>query len=89
MKNREDVKIGIGGDFTTGATSVIRPEESFTFPPDMTYLQDPIQYASGFEDISRLPAVRAEMVRRSWSVAEIDKVVGENWMRVHEASLGS
>jgi len=81
--------IGIGGDFTTGATSVIRPEESFAFPPDMTYLQDPIQYAAGFEDISRLPAVRAEMARRGWTGTEIDKVMGENWMRVYEASLGS
>ncbi|MCJ8156586.1 membrane dipeptidase [Sphingomonas sp. LaA6.9] len=80
--------IGIGGDFTTGSTSTIHPEESFAFPPEMTYVQDPIQYATGFEDISRLPAVRAEMVRRGWRNDEIDKVMGENWMRVYEASIG-
>lgn len=80
--------IGIGGDFTTGATSVIHPDESFAFPPEMTYVQDPIQYAQGFEDISKLPAVRAEMVRRGWSKEEIDKVMGENWMRVYAASIG-
>ncbi len=81
--------IGVGGDFTTGSTSTIYPDESFAFPPEMTYVQDPIQYAKGFEDISKLPTVRAEMVRRGWSKTEIDKVMGENWMRVYEASLGS
>lgn len=81
--------IGIGGDFTTGATSVIHPDESFAFPPEMTYVQDPIQYAAGFEDISKLPAVRAEMLRRGWSQGEIDKVMGENWMRVYAASIGA
>lgn len=79
--------IGIGGDFTFGSTSSIYPEESFAFPPEMTYVQDPIQYARGFEDISKLPAVRAEMVRRGWKPDEIDKVMGENWMRVYEATL--
>lgn len=79
--------IGIGADFTTGSTSTIYPDESFAFPPDMTYVQDPIQYAQGFEDISKLPAVRAEMVRRGWTAGDIDKVMGENWMRVYAASL--
>lgn len=81
--------IGVGGDFTTGSTSVIYPDVSFAFPPEMTYVQDPIQYAKGFEDISKLPAVRAEMVRRGWRQDEIEKVMGENWMRVYEASLGA
>lgn len=80
--------IGIGGDFTVGSTSSIYPDESFAFPPEMTYVQDPIQYANGFEDISKLPAVRAEMVRRGWRSDEIDKVMGENWMRVYAASIG-
>ncbi|MBB4633881.1 membrane dipeptidase [Sphingosinicella soli] len=81
--------IGVGADFTTGANAVIRPEESFAFPPEMTYVQDPIQYAAGFEDISKLPAVRAEMERRGWRKDEIDKVMGENWMRVYAASIGA
>lgn len=81
--------IGIGGDFTTGATSSINPEESFAFPPEMTYLQDPIQYAQGFEDISKLPTVRSEMERRGWRTNDIDKVMGANWMRVYEASMGA
>jgi len=55
----------------------------------MTYLQDPIQYAQGFEDISKLPAVRAEMERRGWRTNDIDKGMGENWMRVYEASFGA
>ena len=71
-----------------GSTSSIYPDESFAFPPEMTYVQDPIQYANGFEDISKLPAVRAEMVRRGWRTDEIDKVMGENWMRVYAASIG-
>ncbi len=81
--------IGIGGDFTVGSTSKIVPDESFAFPPEMTYVQDPIQYAQGFEDISKLPAVRAEMVARGWRKDEIDKVMGENWMRVYAATIGA
>ncbi len=81
--------LGIGGDFTTGATSSINPEESFAFPPEMTYVQDPIQYAQGFEDISKLPSVRTEMELRGWRKEDIDKVMGENWMRVYAASMGA
>lgn len=79
--------IGVGGDFTTGAESSIDPATSFAFPPEMTYVQAPIQYAQGFENISLLPNVRMEMARRGWREDEINKVMGENWMRVYEASL--
>jgi membrane dipeptidase len=36
----------------------------------------------GMEDVSKLPAIRAEMKRRGYSEADIRKVMGENFMRV-------
>jgi membrane dipeptidase len=34
------------------------------------------------EDVSKLPAIRAELKRRSYSEADIRKIMGENFMRV-------
>ena len=36
----------------------------------------------GMEDVSKLPAIRAELKRRGYSVADIRKIMGENFMRV-------
>lgn len=36
----------------------------------------------GMEDVSKLPAIRAEMKRRGYSAGDIRKVMGENFMRV-------
>jgi membrane dipeptidase len=36
----------------------------------------------GMEDVSKLPAIRAELERRGYSQADIRKIMGENFMRV-------
>lgn len=36
----------------------------------------------GMEDVSRLPAIPAELKRRGYSAADIRKIMGENFMRV-------
>lgn len=36
----------------------------------------------GMEDVSKLPAIRAELARRGYSEADIRKIMGENFMRV-------
>jgi Membrane dipeptidase (Peptidase family M19) len=40
----------------------------------------------GLEDISKLPAVTAELLRRGMSEADVDKVLGANLLRVLEAN---
>ena len=37
---------------------------------------------TGMEDVSKLPAIRSELERRGYSKGDIDKVLGENFMRV-------
>jgi membrane dipeptidase len=37
---------------------------------------------AGMEDVSKLPAIRAELKRRGYSEADIRKIMGENFMRV-------
>ena len=37
---------------------------------------------SGMEDVSKLPAIRKELQRRGYSPGDIDKILGENFMRV-------
>jgi len=39
----------------------------------------------GMEDVSKLPAITGELVRRGWSEPDIRKVLGENFLRVLEA----
>ena len=36
----------------------------------------------GMEDVSKLPAIREELKKRGYSTADIDKIMGENFMRV-------
>lgn len=45
-------------------------------------------YVEGFEKISQLPNVTAEMIDRGWSADDIRKVLGENWLRVYERAWG-
>jgi membrane dipeptidase len=34
------------------------------------------------DDVSKLPAIRAELARRGYSQSDINKIMGENFMRV-------
>lgn len=79
--------IGLGPDFTHGLTGFsVDPKNSFQFPIEMTYKQYPIRYAKGFEDITQLGNVSAEMRKRGYRDTNIDKILGGNWMRVYRAA---
>jgi membrane dipeptidase len=79
--------IGLGPDFTHGLTDfAVDPKNSFQFPIEMTYKQYPVRYAKGFEDITQLGNVTAEMRRRGYNAENIDKILGGNWMRVYQAA---
>ena len=74
--------IGFGTDFISDLEPG-DPAAAFEFPPEMTNKQEPsIQYVEGFESVSDIGNVRAEMERRGYTAEEIAKVFGGNWMRV-------
>ena len=56
----------------------------------MLYKQSPsITYVEGFESVSDIGNVRAEMQRRGYTDEEIAKVFGGNWMRVFREAWNS
>jgi membrane dipeptidase len=74
--------IALGTDFTSDAEAA-DPSQLFQFPPEMMYRPiRTIKYVDGFESVSDLKNVHAEMVRRGYTADEIAKVFGGNWMRV-------
>jgi membrane dipeptidase len=81
--------IGLGPDFYEGSEGdhfVVDPDKSFQYSPDMGYKQSPLHFVKGFEAVDQIGNVRSELQRRAYSPADIDKIMGGNWMRVyHEA----
>ena len=74
--------IGFGTDFTSDIEAA-DPTNLFEIPPEMLYKESPsITYVEGFESVSDIGNVRAEMERRGYTAEEIAKVFGGNWMRV-------
>jgi membrane dipeptidase len=80
--------VGMGNDFTENPTAHIDPTLP-QFPPEMASDQSPIVYVKGFERITELPNLVNGLAQRGWSSAEIDKVMGLNWLRVYERVWGS
>lgn len=75
--------IGLGPDFINDVET-IDTANSIEFPPEMTHNQFPtLQLIEGFESVSDIGNVRAEMERRGYTADEIAKVFGGNWMRVY------
>jgi membrane dipeptidase len=74
--------IAFGTDFTTDVENA-DPSQLFEIPPEMMYKEGPkILYVDGFESVSDIGNVRAEMEKRGYTAEEIAKVFGGNWMRV-------
>jgi membrane dipeptidase len=49
----------------------------------MTYVQPvTLKFIEGFESVSDIGNVRAEMEKRGYTAEEIAKIFGGNWMRV-------
>jgi membrane dipeptidase len=68
--------IGFGTDFTSEREAA-DPSNLFEMHPEMMYKQSPsIKYVEGFESVSDIGNVRAEMQRRGYTDEEIAKVFG-------------
>jgi hypothetical protein len=79
--------IGLGPDFTYGLDSFyVDPANQFEFPPEMTYKQHPVRFVKGFENVSQLGNVTAELRKRNYTQENVDKILGGNWLRVYRAA---
>jgi len=77
--------VGLGPDFIWGwgPNMPMDPEDSAAFPP-YSMAKGIQSTVKGFEDISKLPNLIAGLQGRGWSEAELDKLLGANWLRVYE-----
>ncbi|MEZ4585613.1 MAG: membrane dipeptidase [Gemmatimonadales bacterium] len=82
--------VGLGPDFVWGWGESYdhRAEQSITFPPE-ALSNGPAVTVKDYEDISKLPNLARGLRGRGWSPAEIDKLMGENWLRVYERVWGA
>ncbi len=76
--------VAIGPDFVWGwgETFDHKGSVSITFPSD-TLSDGAVTTVKGFENISELPNVIRGLEGRGWSRGDLDKVLGDNWMRVY------
>jgi membrane dipeptidase len=83
--------IGLGPDFMEGrnTTGWLSPADTILMAPEAYSQETPWFYVKGFENIGELPNVAQGLLRRGWSVAEVRKVLGENWLRVYEKVWGA
>jgi len=81
--------VGLGPDFIWGqAPEPVHPEDTVMFPPP-ALSEGVIRTVLGFEDISKLPNLISGLRTRGWTEPELDKVLGENWLRVYETVWGA
>ena len=81
--------IGIGPDFVEGWGIDYDATNRSTSINRAIISDGPWLYVQGFENISELPNVIRRMEARGWSKAEIDKVMGDNWLRVYQKVWGA
>jgi membrane dipeptidase len=83
--------IGLGPDFVFGwgETFDHKAESSVTFPPEVLSNGAPAMTTKGFENISELPNLIRGLRGRGWNQAELDQVLGENWLRVYAQVWGA
>ncbi|MBM4187796.1 MAG: hypothetical protein FJ206_10870 [Gemmatimonadetes bacterium] len=79
--------VGLGPDFVDGMNipygGGINKE---IMPPDL--LAEPWVYVDGFASIAEAPNVARGLRRRGWSQQDVDKAMGENWLRVYRRVWG-
>ena len=76
--------VGLGPDFTHGLT--LTRDRALFGPAAMD--EGPRRFVKGFENIGDLPNVVRAMERRGWPQDHIDKVLGDNWLRVYRRIFG-
>jgi membrane dipeptidase len=82
--------VGMGPDFVWGwgETFDSDPERSITFPPE-ALSKGPAVTTKDFENISKLPNLVSGLRQRGWTQAELDQVLGANWLRVYQQAWGA
>jgi membrane dipeptidase len=82
--------IGLGPDFVWGTKSSAEPaaDISLNWPYGSSSVGD-LLYVKDYENIGKLPNVTQGLTGRGWTVAELDKVLGQNWLRVYERVWGA
>ncbi|WP_457256023.1 dipeptidase [Pedococcus sp. P5_B7] len=86
--------IGVSPDFMAGweeewSATPLQANGSVTTRDAEAYSQGRDLYVKGFESIAQLPNLATGLTQRGWSQAEIDMVMGGNWLRVYEAVWGA
>jgi membrane dipeptidase len=90
LKKRVGVDhIGIGPDFVEDRNIDYDVQNRTTSINRAIISDGPWLYVQGFENISELPNVEQAMARRGWSQADIDKVLGGNWLRLYQKAWGA
>ena len=81
--------IALGPDFMTGRVDLDAIGMDRERWPADVYSDQPWNMVKGFETVVELPNVTQALLDRGWSVADVRKVLGENWLRVYEKAWGA
>jgi membrane dipeptidase len=84
--------IGLGPDFELGTKWSTEGEPPADVSLNWPYGESSLgglTYIKGYENISQLPNLVAGLKSRGWSDAELDKLLGGNWLRVYERAWGA
>lgn len=79
--------IGLGPDFEFGTKWSVQGEPSADVSLNWPYGESSLGgllYIKDYENISKLPNLVRGLKARGWSQPELDKLLGENWLRVYE-----
>lgn len=82
--------VGLGTDhiWGWGNSYAHTAQDNLLFPAD-AMSDGPSQLVKDFENISKLPNVERGLASRGWSQAELDKLMGANWLRVYQRVWGA
>lgn len=82
--------IALGTDFIWGWGNSYEHStaDNMVFPAE-TMSEGPSQVVRDFENISKLGNVERGLSKRGWSRAELDKLMGANWLRVYRSVWGA
>ena len=82
--------IGLGTDFIWGwGNSYVHSSADNMVFPSEAMSDGPSQVVRDFENISKLGNLERGLSQRGWSQAELDKVMGANWLRVYGRVWGA
>ena len=84
--------IGLGPDFEFGTKWSTQGEPSADVSLNWPYGESSVGgllYIKDYEDISKLPNLVRGLQGRGWTQPELDKLLGENWLRVYERAWGA